>query len=378
MKKIFTLLLVVLQGARLEAQCTASGPNNPTDAISIPVLGKTSWFNAYNIFTGTSLYTISTALILGDSTQTLMSRGYGFAIPATAVICGIKVDIKKSRDGLKDNVRDGFVKLVKNGTIVGANRSKTIKWPKNDSIVSYGGATDLWGTTWTPANINAANFGVALSASLKTDLTASEFLSLPIFPIAKINRITVTVYYSSPLPVELLNFQAVCPDNTVVLSWTVASQTDNDFFTVERSENGKDYQQIGQLAGAGTSNLALSYTFTDAEDVLNEILYYRLKQTDFNGNARYFDPVTVECDRPESLVIYPNPATAEINIFVNRDANKNYALRIYDSYGFEVKRIDHVEADNTHIDRENLAEGIYIVRLEANGELVKAEKMVLK
>ena len=92
----------------------------------------------------------------------------------------------------------------------------------------------------------------------------------------------------STLPVELLSFDAKPIEEAVQLIWETASENNNDFFTLEKSVNGSDWSAIGTVNGAGNSQEMLSYEFTD-RNPLNGISYYRLKQTDFDGNFEYSD-----------------------------------------------------------------------------------------
>jgi hypothetical protein len=93
----------------------------------------------------------------------------------------------------------------------------------------------------------------------------------------------------SPLPVKLLSFDAVFQTDHVVISWATASETDNDYFELEHSTDGKTYTQISRLTGYGSSNSLHTYSVTD-QDFSNGLNYYRLSQVDINGiNHTYPD-----------------------------------------------------------------------------------------
>ena len=94
----------------------------------------------------------------------IVANGFGFAIPAGATINGIIVEYKVNTAGT-DTVYDSEVVMVKGGVLGSINRASATSWKINDWL-SHGGATDLWGTTWTPAQINAADFGSAVSPKL--------------------------------------------------------------------------------------------------------------------------------------------------------------------------------------------------------------------
>lgn len=93
----------------------------------------------------------------------LLADDFHFAIPLEAEITGISVEIRRAADG-NDSAVDESVRLIRGGVVGAADRSKPAKWTASFENVTYGGPTDLWGETWTPADINSASFGVALSA----------------------------------------------------------------------------------------------------------------------------------------------------------------------------------------------------------------------
>jgi hypothetical protein len=123
------------------------------------------------------------------TTQYLVALSYGAALPATAIVDGITVTIERSSSaGIATS--DYAVQLVKGTTIqiAGDNKASAVTWPSVETTVTYGGPTDKWGSTWTPADINAGGFGVALSARYTSNLTTNEQ--------ARVDSIKVTVHYS--------------------------------------------------------------------------------------------------------------------------------------------------------------------------------------
>ncbi len=92
---------------------------------------------------------------------------------------------------------------------------------------------------------------------------------------------------TNPLPIELLFFKASCENNSTKLSWATASETNNDYFSVEKSQDGFTFENINNIPGAGNSNNTLFYSATD-EKPFSGTTYYRLKQTDFNGKLYLF------------------------------------------------------------------------------------------
>jgi hypothetical protein len=122
------------------------------------------------------------------------------------------------------------------------------------------------------------------------------------------------------LPVELLGLKAECDDKQGVnIIWTTASEINNDFFTISKSSDGVSWTVIGEIAGAGNSTEILQYFYHDNDASGN--LYYKLRQTDFNGNFEEFDIIYISCTKTINsntlLVLFPNPVETEFNIFVS-------------------------------------------------------------
>jgi hypothetical protein len=143
---------------------------------------------------------------------------------------------------------------------------------------------------------------------------------------------TLGYHFSSNvvLPVELSSFNAELNYNQVDVFWTTFSETNNDYFSVEKSENGKDFYAIGQINGKGNSTQISNYLFTD-EDVVEGISYYRLKQVDFNGRFTYSTIKSIENEVIEIVSnVFPNPSeNGNFNIhFSENDTENEEALTI--------------------------------------------------
>ncbi len=109
-----------------------------------------------------------------------------------------------------------------------------------------------------------------------------------------------------PLPIQLLDFSAEALNGKVIVRWQTASESDNDFFSLERSLDARNFEEVTRIAGAGSSNEIRNYSFIDRLDIQNGVLYYRLKQTDFDGNFSYgkIIAVNVKCKDFQLLSSY--------------------------------------------------------------------------
>jgi len=105
----------------------------------------------------------------------------------------------------------------------------------------------------------------------------------------------VSIYESPPvsLPIELLYFKGVKDNLSNKLFWSTASENNNDFFTVEKSTNGIDWEIINRQSGAGNSSNQLDYYSLD-QNVESLVNYYKLKQTDYDGKFKYSDIISVD------------------------------------------------------------------------------------
>jgi hypothetical protein len=120
---------------------------------------------------------------------------------------------------------------------------------------------------------------------------------------------------AGPVPIDLLDFTAILINNKVNLNWSTATEINNDYFTVERSKDGINFEFVAKVPGAGNSTTTKQYVTLD-EKPYQGISYYRLKQTDFDGKFNYSKIVYVNFKKDilKEVKIYPNPVTNELNM----------------------------------------------------------------
>jgi hypothetical protein len=176
------------------------GPVAASMGLDDPAVGTRTWDSPGNILAsdgGSSSITSGrayvSAMTRGEISHYLVAQGFGLAIPAGARIDGIRVDIERtSLSGI--GIADSAVRLRRAGvtsTLGTANRAATGTWSTTETVVGYGGATDLWGEAWTPADLNRADFGVALSVRYAGS-AGNDW--------AGVDQVRLTVYYSLPCP----------------------------------------------------------------------------------------------------------------------------------------------------------------------------------
>lgn len=173
----------------------------------------------------------------------------------------------------------------------------------------------------------------------------------------------------SPLPIELEAFHALEIGGEVIFSWTTASETNNDFFTIQRSADAVHWENLIQVDGSGNSSVPLHYEATDANP-LPGISYYRLKQTDFNGDYSYSEIKAVTFDQMRTeMRIYPNPAS---DVLIIEGSEKELELiRIYSVTGQDVTRLTEVVGSGSNkliLNIRHLSCGSYILKAGVSSE----------
>ncbi|RFC55548.1 T9SS type A sorting domain-containing protein [Brumimicrobium aurantiacum] len=169
----------------------------------------------------------------------------------------------------------------------------------------------------------------------------------------------------TPLPIELVYFTAILNEKkTVNLEWQTASERNNDFFTVEKSIHGSYWDSITTVDGAGSSSCVRNYSTTDFNPHMG-ISYYRLKQTDFNGEFEYSSirSVNLKLSDEEELKVYPNP-TQEM-ITVNGSAEELSFIKLINVQGKDVgKTLNFEKTDESilFIDLSSLSNGVYFLK----------------
>jgi hypothetical protein len=188
-----------------------------------------------------------------------------------------------------------------------------------------------------------------------------------------------------PLPIELLFFDAQLTSNkTVDLDWATASETNNDYFTIEKSKDGLLFEKVADVSGAGNSRSMIQYNTLD-KDPYKGYFYYRLKQTDFDGKFVYSKLVAIDNSNSEetSFILFPNPSPdGVIHVNINGNGSAKALITITDLYGRTVysRTIDLSRNENTVItldQPDNLTLGIYNVSVFINEKWL-SQKMVIR
>lgn len=187
----------------------------------------------------------------------------------------------------------------------------------------------------------------------------------------------------TPLPISLLDFNVQTVLDDVDVTWTTATETNNDFFTVEKSIDGKNFEVAGVVEGAGNSNELLAYSFKDTQPY-DGVSYYRLKQTDFDGKYSYTGILSVQFNAKSNnnvFSIFPNPS--ELNgVYLNTNgADKtDVMVKIVDIAGKVLlsQQLNVLTGNQPlFISTAGIQSGVYILEVSTPTEN-KSFKLVLK
>jgi len=361
-----TAFLLIFSNSNAFSQCAPTGATPASTITNNSATGSLGWSNLLNGLSSNNSY-ISCGTLLGilASAQTnyIQSSGYGFAIPSTATVCGIEVRVERNAAGLLigSSVTDKNVFLTKAGAQVGTNHASGAGWTGSDGTAVYGNNADLWGTTWTPAQINASNFGVLFSAQMNAGL-ASLFLT------ANVDAITITVHYNAgTLPVEFTSFSGAQESQTIRLEWQTATEKNNAYFDVEKMNEDYSWKVIASLTGKGNSSGINTYLSYDENPAA--INYYRIRQVDLNRQSSLSETISVDYKTLSARkpLIYPVPASDILNIDCDSPIQN---VEVLSSKGFVLEPGFQLEENNLRLNIASLAPGIYIIRLYTRTEVL--------
>ena len=187
----------------------------------------------------------------------------------------------------------------------------------------------------------------------------------------------------TPLPIELVSFDAKIYTNNVQLKWQTAAELNNDYFTIEKTKDFVTFEIAGVVKGSGNSTSMKNYLLTDSHP-FDGVSYYRLKQTDYNGKFSYSDYRIVNYVSGEDLSfnIYPNPATPEkVNCIIKAGKEEEVYIEIFDFTGSKIysNNLLTVEAGENvfAIEKAELfSSGVYLITAKT-AETIITKKLII-
>ncbi|MBU2062700.1 MAG: T9SS type A sorting domain-containing protein [Bacteroidetes bacterium] len=332
----------------------------PSAASNVNIFGSIGWTNLNGAFSsgGTSATSVSELKFAFDQTDYIVFTGFNFNIPTNSIVNGIAISIvRRAITSSSSSLRDNVVQLQRNGAGVGNNRATNTNWAETIETANYGSAADKWGLTHTPASVNASDFGVRISVYRSTIISAAQ-------QYPEIDFIQMTVHYTSTLPVELINFSASSLyDDVKSIQWSTATEVNSQKFSLSKSLDGINYQEIHNEMAAGYSNSVLNYEYMDREsNDLSNVIYYKLQQTDFDGASKEYGPISLVINSPDlEFSLYPNPSSDFVNFYYDKENIDVQTVEIYNLQGQLVAQ--HDLKYSTSINVSNLKSGTYIFKV---------------
>jgi len=186
------------------------------------------------------------------------------------------------------------------------------------------------------------------------------------------------------LPIELLSFDAYKKDKNVKIDWATASEINNDYFTVLKSYDANIYKPVVKVQGAGNSNTPVSYSVIDNES-LNQVTYYQLKQTDFDGKYSFSEVKVVTPDASgtlNTLNVYNDNFNQQVQVSFNGIPGMYYDYNIFDITGRSIKsgKITVSESAKGYysINTNEIAAGLYSIMINDNETAIKQKLIITK
>jgi hypothetical protein len=257
-------------------------------------------------------------------------------------------------------------------TVFASGAGLSYQWRKGTLDILNGG------------NISGANASVMTMASTSIADTASDY-NVIVFGTCGNDTSENIVFKFDTLTIftiELATFSADWGDNGARLYWATESETDNDFFSVERCVDGLNFELIAEINGAGNSREYNGYEYNDGADLQKyEWIYYRLKQTDFDGKFSYSDLVVLQGQnnkRDEPVHVYPNPAKDIFNVALNGLVN-DAEVAVFDIIGqLIIKKQVKAESQILTFNSNNWEAGIYIIVIKNGDKHLKQRVLIVK
>jgi hypothetical protein len=183
-------------------------------------------------------------------------------------------------------------------------------------------------------------------------------------------------YDNTALPVSFSNFTVTKNNSTAQINWSTASETNNNFFTVEKSNDGVNFEMITTVKGAGNSNTVIAYNVVD-NSLTAGTSYYRIKQTDFDNNSTYSAIVSISNSNNSQLSVYPNPVNAGDEIQVTIVDMKDAQITVRDLQGMDYFSGNATGTDSFSINTNHIAPGMYIVTVASENNHY-SQKVIVK
>jgi hypothetical protein len=234
-------------------------------------------------------------------------------------------------------------------------------------------AKDNGAGTWLDLS-GTANGGLCDASRYSGDILSDPFTSFSKFALA--NKVGGV----NPLPVEFLTFNAAPNGTTVDITWSTAVEFNSDYFIVQHSHEGSNFEEVIRVNAAGNSSTLKKYAAVDP-DPYPGVSYYRLRQVDKDGKFAYSDVVAVYFNGSNTINVYPSLSSGNFNVSVSGEKGKKFLLVVRDILGKEYYSTELIIDNDTFIQNldlsEKLSPGLYMVTASSDDHLLQ-KRIVIK
>ncbi len=215
--------------------------------------------------------------------------------------------------------------------------------------------------------VAGVNGGTTLNPQInRTGLTLANLTNS--FYVGSINSV------STPLPITLISFNAFPENGEVKLEWSTASETDNAFFTIQKSTDGRGWTTVQKVLGSGTSSNIENYTAYD-QTPFPGISYYRLMQTDIDGKQTFSPIISINLENKNAEIsVFPNPAINLVNISL--PASARYEISLLNISGQLIYSTTITTGDNLVLNVSGYKTGVYFIRIIHEG-ITETKKLII-
>jgi hypothetical protein len=263
---------------------------------------------------------------ISSSEYWILDRNATAGTPTTDVVVGLSYD-----------------ETNRSGTVTTATELRVARWD---------------GSSWKDhGRTNTGATGNNVSGSFNTLARVTSFSPFTLASSTSLN----------PLPVTMMNFEAIPAGQQIEVKWSTMSEIDNDYFTVQKSIDGKNWLNIGTVDGnvnAGINN----YMFMDLAPVKG-MQYYRLIQTDINGQTSLSEIVKVNIAASvtgTTVTVFPNPVVNLVSVTLS-EPSSDAGITVFNSMGLKVLELNHQSGHIFNVDMTTFERGIYTIEVKYEG-----------
>jgi len=184
----------------------------------------------------------------------------------------------------------------------------------------------------------------------------------------------------TPLPVELLNYKVNCDQNHTKLTWSTSTETNNDYFVIEKADDEFNFTEVGRIQGAGNSTTQLEYSFVDPK-INVKTAYYRLSQVDYDGETKKYRVVASNCQSADFKVIQSTLVENSLDLVVSANMNEALTVHLHSSTGQLIGSKSFVVNTGNNkmsMNNLNLGSGVYIMSIHGTGKLYTKKLMLTR